>query len=131
MISRNRFGGHAWDDLPHLKMTGQKGYNMTTFEQAKKRYNKMMNDFCLEYLTIGERLSEGTENWGISDMVKECKYQLGVCFEDGNGNSEGRYTQELIEWYGWSPESAQEAHKEWLSKTMRLRNFIKKYEKEV
>lgn len=100
---------------------------MTVFEEAKKRYNKMMNDFCLEFLTIGERLSEGTEGWGIRDMVSECQYQLDVCFEDGNANSDGRYIQDLIDNYGYSYKSAQREHKEWLSKTMRLRNFIKKY----
>lgn len=116
-----------WVRLPLLMMTGEKGYNMTTFEQAKKRYNKMMNDFCLEHLTIGDRLSENTENWNIRDMVSECQYQLDVCFEDGNSNSEGRYTHELIEYYGYDEEDAKQEHARWLSKTTRLRNFIKKY----
>lgn len=100
---------------------------MTVFEEAKTRYNRMMNAFALEHLTIGERLSENTENWNIRDMVSECQYQLDVCFEDGNANSEGRYTRELMERYGYSPEEAIDIHAEWLSKTTQLRNFIKKY----
>ena len=100
---------------------------MSVFEEAKKQYNRMMNDFGLEFLTIGEALSEDTENWTIRDMVSESQYQLDVCYEDGNANSEGRYTRELIEYYGYSPEDAIDAHASWLSKTTRLRNFIRKY----
>lgn len=100
---------------------------MTVFEEAKKRYNSMMNDLGLEFLTIGQSLSEGTENWNIRDMVSESQYQLDVCFEDDNSNSEGRYTNELIERYGYSEKDAKRAHADWLSKTMKLRNFIKKY----
>lgn len=100
---------------------------MTVFEEAKKSYNKMMNDFCLEYLTIGERLSENTDGWNVRDMVSECQYQYDKCFEDGNTNAEGRDMNELIEGYGYSYEYAKEAHAEWKSKTMKLRNFIKKY----
>ena len=101
---------------------------MNEFEVAKTRYNKMMYDFCLEHLTIGDKkFSEGTEKWNISDMVLECQYQLECCFEEGNSNSEGRYTRELIEDWGYSPEDAIKEHSMWLSKTMRLKNFIKKY----
>lgn len=100
---------------------------MTVFEEAKKRYNSMMNDLGLEFLTIGQNLSEGTQNWNIRDMVSECQYQLDVCFEDDNANSEGRYISELIERYSYSEIDAKRAHVEWLSKTMKLRNFIKKY----
>lgn len=100
---------------------------MKVFEEAKKRYNRMMNDFGMEFLTIGTSYSEHTENWNIRDMVSECQYQLDVCFEDGNSNAEGRYTYDLIEYYGYDEEDAKNIHKEWASKTMRLRNFIKKY----
>lgn len=101
------------------------------FEEAKKRYNRMMNDFCLEHLTIGTNFSEDTDGWNIRDMVSECQYQLDVCFEDGNANSEGRYTYEYMEMYGTTYEDAEEIHKDWLSKTMRLRNFIRKYKTEA
>lgn len=97
------------------------------FEEAKKRYNGMMNDFGLEYLTIGQRLSEDTDGWNIRDMVSECQYQLDVCYEDGNSNSDGRYILDYMDMYGSTYDEAEDAHKSWLSKTMRLRNFIKKY----
>lgn len=51
---------------------------------ATKRYNDLMYSLALEHNTIGERLSENTENWNLRDMVAECDYQYGLYFEDGN-----------------------------------------------
>lgn len=111
------------------------------FETAKKQYNDMMNSLGLEFLTIGERLSENTENWNLRDMVSECQYQLDVCYEDGNANNEGQYpdyweyTSEDIlskrryDYVTRHNEEQKQMHNDWLSKTKRLRNFIKKYEK--
>lgn len=104
--------------------------NVKIFEEAKKRYNSMMNDFGLEFLTIGDRLSENTEKWNLRDMVSECQYQLDVCYEDGNANSDGRSIIDYMDMYGVDQEEAEAVHKDWLSKTMRLRNFIRKYEVE-
>lgn len=116
--------------------------NEKIFEEAKKRYNDMMYDFCLEHLTIGDdRLSENTDNWNLRDMVSECQYQLDVCYEDGNANNEGQYpdyweytSEDLLnkrkyDYVTRHNENEKELHKEWLSKTMRLRNFIRKYKK--
>ena len=103
----------------------------TAFEEAKKRYNRLMNDLALEHLTIGERLSEDTAEWNIRDMVSECQYQLNVCYEDENANADGRSISEMIDRYGYDEDSAREEHKRWLSKTMRLRNFIRKYRDEA
>lgn len=104
---------------------------MTTFNEAKKRYNALMNDLGLEFLTLGTRFSEDTDDWNLRDMVSEAQYQLDVCYEDGNANSDGRYIYEYMDMYSVSLEEAQEVHKAWLSKTMRLRNFIKKYKAEA
>lgn len=100
---------------------------MKTFEEAKKRYNAMMNDFGMEFLTIGTNFSEDTIDWNIRDMVSECQYQLDVCYEDGNANSDGKDIVEYMDTYAVSLEEAKEIRKAWLSKTKRLRNFIKKY----
>lgn len=99
------------------------------FEDAKKKYNKLMNELGLEHLTIGTNFSEDTENWNIRDMVSECQYQLDVCYEEGNANSEGRYIDEYMDMYCVSYDDAVDAQKAWKSKTMKLRNFIRKYEK--
>ena len=45
-------------------------------ENLVKAYNKLMNSLCLEHLTIGTAYSEGTEGWGVAEMLKELKYQL-------------------------------------------------------
>ena len=98
-------------------------------EKATDRYNTLMFRICCEYLSIGTKFSEGTESWNLRDMVSECKYLLGCCYEDGNLNSEGSATIfELVDYYGYSEDEAKEIKSEWLSKTRRLRNFIKAYE---
>lgn len=98
------------------------------FETAKKQYNALMNDLGLEFLTIGTSFSEDTDGWNIRDMVSECQYQLDVCYEDNNANSEGRYISELMDMYCMSEEDAMDVHKDWLNKTRKLRNFIRKYQ---
>lgn len=98
-----------------------------TFKEAKARYNDLMERFGLEFLTIGTDFSENTEGWNIRDMVSECQYQLDVCYEEGNANSDGRYIEQYMDMYGSDEKEAEYVHKEWLSKTRRLRNFIKKY----
>lgn len=81
---------------------------------AVKRYNELMNDLCREHCTIGEQLSEGTENWTLRDMVAECDYELSTYYEDGHMNGDLRY--------GDSDE-----RKAWKSETGRLKRFIDKY----
>lgn len=100
-------------------------------KKATQEYNKLMNDLGLEFLTIGTNFSENTDGWTLRDMVSECQYQLDVCYENENANSEGRYIEEYMDMYGASLEEAEDVHKGWLSKTRRLRNFIKKYKTEA
>ena len=78
------------------------------FAQAKRKYNEIMNLLCREHLTIGEYLSEGTENWNLRDMVAECNFQLSTYYEMGHVNYELK----------------QENYKVWLSETGRLKRFI-------
>ena len=85
---------------------------------AVKRYNELMNDLCREHCTIGEQLSEGTEEWTLRDMVAECDYELSTYYEDGHMNGDLRY--------GDSDE-----RKAWRSETSRLKRFIDKYAKAV
>ena len=108
-------------------------------KEATKRYNDLMWDLCYEHNTIGTRLSEDTENWGLRDMVSECQYVLDCCYEEGHANEEGR----CPDYWEVTPEDIlskarfdrvqrhnayeKEAHKAWLSRTRRLRNFIRKY----
>lgn len=78
------------------------------FAQAKRKYNEIMNCLCREHLTIGERLSEGTENWNLLDMVAECDYQLSTYYEVGHCNEELKH----------------EDYKIWRSETGKLKRFI-------
>ena len=110
--------------------------NMRT---AIRQYNALMNSLCYEHNTIGTSLSENTENWNLRDMVSECQYVLDCCYEEGNVNNEGQYPEywQYTEADMLNPtrfsyikrhnEAQKELHTEWLSKTRRLRNFIKKY----
>ena len=52
-------------------------------ETAIKRYNGIMETLGREHVTIGTRLSEGTENWNLRDMVSEMQYQLDFWNEPG------------------------------------------------
>lgn len=99
--------------------------------EAKKLYNRIMNDMCLEYLTIGTNLSEGTENWNLRDMVCECKYQLECHYEDGNTNSDGMTVAHYMDMYGGDIEDAKYVHSMWLSEVRKLSNFINKYKAET
>ncbi len=104
---------------------------MTVFEEAKQSYNRIMNFCGLEFLTIGESLSEDTEGWTIRDMVSECQYQLDCCYEEGNANADGRSISQYKSMYGCDDFDAIDAHAGWLAKTTSLRNFIRKYRKEA
>lgn len=74
-----------------------------------------MNEICCEHLTIGEDLSENTENWNIRDMVAECDYQLGVYMDDSTSPGQMRYSNDMDE------------RKMWLSETGKLKRFIDAY----
>lgn len=56
-----------------IEKTTKKMLNMET---VVKRYNKLMMSLGVEHLTIGTRLSQDTDGWGIKEMVQEAKYQL-------------------------------------------------------
>ena len=106
---------------------------------ATKRYNSIMNDLCYEHNTIGERLSENTENWNLRDMVAECDYVLGTFYEDGHANNDGQYpdyweitAEDILDKRRYDRlvkhnDEEKKLHQEWLSMTRRLRNFIKAY----
>lgn len=90
-----------------------------------KRWNNLMNDLCLEYLTIGTTLSEiesdkkyyGTENGiTVSWMLKEAKYWLSCYYETGHCRCDDRYL-------------GKEEYKEWVSETGRLKRLISSLEK--
>lgn len=86
-----------------------KKVNMTT---AVKKYNDIMEMLCYEHNTIGTRLSEGTENWNLRDMVAECDYVLSTYYEWGHCNHDLK----------------SEEPNEWKRETGYLRRFIKRYE---
>lgn len=100
---------------------------MKTFENAKKEYNAIMYDIGCEFVTIGTRFSENTDEWTIRDMVSEAQYHLDCCYEDGNANAEAKDIVFLMDAYGMSEECARDDHASWLKKTRRLRNFVRKY----
>ena len=104
-----------------------------------ERYNGIMYSLCYEHNTIGTSLSEDTENWNLRDMVSECQYCLDCCYEDGHANNEGQYPeywdftgQDLLNKSRYERvvrhnKYEEEAHRAWVSRTRRLRNFIKAY----
>jgi hypothetical protein len=81
-------------------------------ENIVKAYNKLMNGLCLEYLTIGTVYSQGTENWGVQEMLKELKYQLGRYYEWGTSQCELR----------------EEYPQAWRSETEKIKRMIKRLE---
>lgn len=87
-------------------------------EKAKNRYNKLMFELCLEYLTIDTNYSESTNDWNIRDMVAECDYQLGLYYEYGTTPYD-----ELHHRYGTDD------YKNALSITGKLKRFINTYSK--
>lgn len=78
------------------------------------RYNRIMNDICREHSTIGQRLSEGTENWNLRDMMVECQYQFSTYFELGHSNCNLK----------------SEDYASWRSESGKLERFIKRYYEE-
>ena len=80
---------------------------------AKRKYNEIMMAICREHLTIGDTLSENTENWNLRDMVAECDYQLSTYYESGHCNCE---------------ELKQTDYKAWRSETGKLKRFIAHWE---
>lgn len=85
---------------------------MTTLQTATKQYNKIMNAIGREHLTVGTSLSEGTEHYGIKEMLQECKEQLATYTEWGHCNYDLK----------------QENRKTWISETGKLKRFIQKYD---
>ena len=90
-----------------------KNLNMET---AIKRYNELMDITGYEYKTIGTKHSEGTEGWGLCEMVAECKHVLSSYNEGGCCNSDMQYSDDP------------EERKLWKSHTGKLERFIKAYE---
>ena len=91
--------------------------------QSVKTYNQIMNDICREYLTIGERYSEGTQNWNLRDMVSEMQYTLD------------RYMDKDCIYWQDAHDETQPSHnpwlKEWKNVIARMRRFINKYKDEA
>lgn len=77
-------------------------------KQATKKYNEIMNLLCYEHKTIGETLSEDTEDWNLRDMVAECDYVLSTYYENGHVNYDLK----------------REDPKVWRSEVGRLKRFI-------
>lgn len=85
-------------------------------ESAIRRYNDLMYYLAREHNTIGEPLSEHTENWNLRDMVAECDYELSTYYEGGHMNEEMRRSDDP------------EERKIWRAEVGRLTRFIKRYE---
>ncbi len=82
--------------------------------KATTRYNDLMYDLCHEHHTIGTKLSQGTENWNLRDMVAECDYHLSTYYESGHMNADLIHGDE-------------DERKAWRSETGKLRRFIKRF----
>lgn len=60
---------------------------ITTYDKAKKKYNELMTEMGCEHLTIGTKLSEGTEKYTILDMAQECLALHDTFYEEGHVNN--------------------------------------------
>ena len=89
---------------------------MSTEAKSRARYNKIMFELGMEHRTIGTDYSENTYNWGIAEMVNECKYQLDMHYSSGTSYADMRYDDDL------------EIRKQWKSEVGKLSRFIKAYE---
>ncbi|MCH5303542.1 MAG: hypothetical protein J1E41_01645 [Ruminococcus sp.] len=92
-------------------------------KRATQTYNNIMYDICREYLTIGDRLSERTENWNIRDLVCEIDYTLNIyldesCmpYQDAHYYPEDKYNRQSA------------YYTEWYNPIQRMKRFIKTYE---
>ena len=88
-------------------------------DTAIRWYNDIMNQVGYEHRTIGEPLSEDTENWNIRDMVAEMDYVLSTYYEVGHCNEEMRHSEEEIE------------RRSWRNETGRMKRFLKKYKQYI
>lgn len=99
-----------------------------TNNKIVKRWNSIMNDICLEHLTIGEYCSElevMKNYYGVSNGItikwlrNEVDYWLSCYYESGNCRCDDRFLGE-------------NEYKTWLSETgklKRLKNLLYKYPK--
>lgn len=92
-----------------------KNLNMET---AIKRYNKIMETCMYEWKTIGQPWSEGTENYGLEDMIREAKNLYDTYFEWCHSNCEMKNEDETC-------------RKAWYRETGMLKRFIETYKKFV
>ena len=88
------------------------------WDSCVKRYNRIMNTCCYEHKTIGEPLSEDTENYTLADMLREVKELYDTYFEWGNYNFEMKNEDEVC-------------RKEWYRETGMLKRFMNTYSKFV
>ena len=93
--------------------------------KATKKYNDIMWDLCREHLTIGTRLSEGTDNWTLRDMVSEMQYTLDIYDDPGCIYWEDAHDVSQPggpggEWY-----------RQWYNEKARMRRFIERYKDEA
>jgi predicted transcriptional regulator len=91
-------------------------------EKIVKRWNSVMDDICLEYLTIGTQLSElehqkkyydVEDGISVSWMFSEASYWLSCYYESGNVRCDDKEYD----------------YKTWLSETGKLKRLIARLEK--
>lgn len=92
---------------------------MPKIESVIKRYNKLMSDLCVDHLTIGTRLSQDTDGWGIKEMVKEAKNQLADFYNPGHDS------------YIKADDLTDDVRKRMQSDIGKLKRFIASYEQYV
>lgn len=94
-------------------------------QKLVNRWNNLMNDLCLEYLTINTRYSELEthkqyynieEGISIVWMLKEAKYTLSCYYEEGHCRCDDRF-------------EGKAEYKTWVSETGKLKRLIATLEK--
>lgn len=79
MIEENYFMKDSNEE--NSKKEKGRGNNMPAIEEIINEYNMVMFSICTEHRSINTRYSEGTEGWGLKEMVEECEYWHGCYYE--------------------------------------------------
>ena len=86
---------------------------LSTLDKATKKYNEIMENLERGHRTIGTPFSQGTDNWGLAEMLDEVKQIYDTYNEIGHKNNQLKT----------------ENFQMWKSHTASLRGFLSSYAK--
>ena len=86
------------------------------FENAIKRYNKLMSELYLDHLMISD--DNNNSDWNIRDLVSECQFNLNLYYQFGTNQYSDLHHEFGVDDY-----------KRALSEVGKLKRFINTYSK--